>query len=501
MATTDSLERRARLVSLFDGPLGWLALLVSGQLIIWTLIPWLLATSLPLDVVSDGLSWGHEWQWGYYKHPPLPSWTVELFFDGLGDIGPFLLSQIAIALTYVFVFLLGREFMPARWAATGTLLLAGVYYFSIPTPEFNHNVAQMPLWAAATFFYFKAWKTNRLRWWLTLGVAAALGLLAKYPTALLLLAMVAHLARSRGSAFLSTGPYLATAACTVIVSPHLFWLYASGFPTLHYAVARAGSVAGPVQHLVVPLKFIAAQAIDIAPAAIVAAFAGLRASPANLSCRDENLRFLLWLTLGPLLLTFVISLVTGLGIRDMWGAPMWNLTGLVLVKAAEPRWPSVSPRRLKFCLAGLFAVGLTAYALANAVVPRLENRPSRTQWPDRKIAGTLSTIWRDQTHQPLKIIAGDGWLAGLVAMRANPRPSVWIDASFIKSPWITQQAVAREGALVVWRIRKVAMPAAALSQLPGLTMLGSKSFAWPGMPRAEPLRIGYGILMPEQTGR
>jgi hypothetical protein len=33
--------------------------------------------SLPLDVVSDGLSWGHEWQWGYYKHPPLPSWEVE----------------------------------------------------------------------------------------------------------------------------------------------------------------------------------------------------------------------------------------------------------------------------------------------------------------------------------------------------------------------------------------------------------------------------------------
>src|SRR6202521_2031274 len=110
-------------------PQGWLAFLICAQLFLWTLVPWLLATSLPLDVVSDGLSWGHEWQWGYFKHPPLPSWTVEVFFDVLGDTGPFLLSQIAVAATYVFVYLLGREIMPGKPALTATLLLAGIYYF------------------------------------------------------------------------------------------------------------------------------------------------------------------------------------------------------------------------------------------------------------------------------------------------------------------------------------------------------------------------------------
>jgi 4-amino-4-deoxy-L-arabinose transferase-like glycosyltransferase len=224
-------------------PQAWLALLICAQLVFWTLVPWLLAISLPLDVVSDGLSWGHEWQWGYYKHPPLPSWTVELFFDALGDLGPFLLSQIAIGATYVFVFLLGREIMDARRAAVGTLLLTGIYYFSIPTPEFNHNVAQMPIWAAASFFYFKAWKTRQLRWWLALGLAAGLGLLTKYPTALLLATMVIHLASTRKSrsAFLSPGPYVAIAICIAVVSPHLVWLYRSGFQTLHYAVVRGGN--------------------------------------------------------------------------------------------------------------------------------------------------------------------------------------------------------------------------------------------------------------------
>lgn len=108
---------------------------ILAQIVIWTVVPWLAGVSLPLDVVSDGLGWGHEWQWGYFKHPPLPSWFAEASFDALGDIGPFLLSQLAIAITYAFVFLIGRAMMPAREALIGTLLLAGVYYFSIPTPE------------------------------------------------------------------------------------------------------------------------------------------------------------------------------------------------------------------------------------------------------------------------------------------------------------------------------------------------------------------------------
>src|SRR5579864_2936704 len=155
----------------------WLALLISAQLVAWTVLPWLFARSLPLDVVSDGLAWGHEWQWGYYKHPPLPSWTVEAFFDVFGDIGPFLLSQFCIALTYIFVFVLGREIMGARRAAVGTLLLVGVYYFSVPTPEFNHNVAQMPVWAAACLCYYRAWKRDTMRWWIALGAVAGVGLL------------------------------------------------------------------------------------------------------------------------------------------------------------------------------------------------------------------------------------------------------------------------------------------------------------------------------------
>src|SRR5215469_8170769 len=384
----------------------WLGVLIIAQLVVWTVLPWLLARSLPLDVVSDGLAWGHEWQWGYYKHPPLPSWTTELFFDAFGDIGPFLLSQLCIAATYIFVFVLGREIMGAPRAAVGTLLLAGVYYFSIPTPEFNHNVAQMPIWAAACLCYFRAAQSGKMRWWLALGAAAGVGLLTKYSTAVLLLVMLVHFWKTRGAkqALASAGAWLAILVCLLIISMHVFWLFANGFPTLHYAARRAGAASAVRVRFTAPLTFLVAQAVDVAPAFLLAWIAGLR--PAKPAIEDHGkLDFLLWMTLGPPLVTVLASLVTGMGLRDMWGAPMWNLTGLVIVLGAAESWRRVNPKWLGAGAVIMFAIGLAGFVLANVLVPRLEHRPSRLQWPDRDLAQTFGAVWRQQVHAPLRIVA------------------------------------------------------------------------------------------------
>ncbi len=126
--------------------------LLALQLISWALLPGLLVESLPLDVV-EGVYWGQEWQWGYYKHPPLPAWILYLFERALGDVGPFLLSQLCIGLTLLCVWHLGCRTLDRDRAAFGVLALLGVYFFTWPTIEFNHNVAQMPIWAAAVLFH------------------------------------------------------------------------------------------------------------------------------------------------------------------------------------------------------------------------------------------------------------------------------------------------------------------------------------------------------------
>ena len=72
----------------------------------WSFLPPLLSASLPLDVV-ESLAWGREWEWGYYKHPPLAPWVLHLFYVAFGKAGPFLLSQLCIATTLWMVWRTG----------------------------------------------------------------------------------------------------------------------------------------------------------------------------------------------------------------------------------------------------------------------------------------------------------------------------------------------------------------------------------------------------------
>lgn len=467
------------------------------QLLIWTVVPYLFSISLPLDVVSDGISWGHEWQWGYFKHPPMQAWLNESFFVVLGDLGPFLLSQLTVVATYLMIFALGRKMMPDRQALIGTLLLGSVYYFSIPTPEFNNNVAQLPLWALAEYSYYQALNTSRLRWWALLGVATGLGGLTKYAMIVLIFAIIAHALSSHRTrkVFGELGPYLAIIVSIVIVSPHIVWLVKNNFPTFTYAAHRAGKNRGIVDLLFDPLRFIISQLVTNLLCLIVAATIGLLRPVSLSSWRDDNFRFLIFLGLGPCIITAALSLMSGFGLRDMWGMPMWDLTGLLVVYAMKSRWPMVSMRALYGWIAALFLILPFSYVLATSWGPEWEGVPTRTEWPDREMARTFSTEWEAHVHAPLKIVAGNGWLAGLIAMRMTPRPSVFINASFRKSPWITKARLKHEGALIVWRIRKATSPPSDLD-LKGLHVMGQKTFAWPREPSTPPLKVGWGILPP-----
>lgn len=83
-------------------------ILLGVYFILWSILPAFLASSVPFDV-SEGINWGSEWQWGYYKHPPLSSWILYSFYQIFGHIGPYLLSQLCVILTIFLVYKLGKK--------------------------------------------------------------------------------------------------------------------------------------------------------------------------------------------------------------------------------------------------------------------------------------------------------------------------------------------------------------------------------------------------------
>jgi hypothetical protein len=125
---------------------------------------------------------------------------------------------------------------------------------------------------------------------------------------------------------------------------------------------------------------------------------------------------------------------------------------------------------------------------------QLTGKPLRGNWPQAEISETLQTAWRTDTNNaPLRIVAGDIWTGGLVALD-GARPRLLINGDHALAPWITLEDVARDGALVVW---SGTQPSALGAFAEGLETR-ELSFHPPTDPtgRSRPLTVYYAILPP-----
>ena len=54
------------------------------HLFVWTLIPSLTNSNLPLDTI-EALAWGSNLDWGFDKHPPMSAVMVEIIYQIFGS--------------------------------------------------------------------------------------------------------------------------------------------------------------------------------------------------------------------------------------------------------------------------------------------------------------------------------------------------------------------------------------------------------------------------------
>ena len=80
------------------------------HLILWTVIPSLTNSNLPLDTI-EALAWGSNLDWGFSKHPPMSALFVEIVYNifGSNDWAYYLLSQIFIIFSFFIIFQLSRN--------------------------------------------------------------------------------------------------------------------------------------------------------------------------------------------------------------------------------------------------------------------------------------------------------------------------------------------------------------------------------------------------------
>jgi 4-amino-4-deoxy-L-arabinose transferase-like glycosyltransferase len=496
----DSLDRTR---SRWPSPGLLVALLAGAQVTAWTLVPVLTHSSPPLDVV-EGYMWGREWVLATYKHPALPSWALEASRLVTGAIGwpAYLLSQACIAASYLFVYLLGRELMGPARAAAGTLLLTGIAFYAWPTVEFNHNIAETPIWAALAWVLWHAVKRQATAWWVLLGALAALSMYAKLASALLVLTIAAWLlwdedARRR---LYSRGPWLGLATFAVLLAPLAYWLLANDFAPLHYAARRSfqGQGLGPHYFIVnVVFNLVGMPAILYIAGLLGPSRRTVAANPGEAPV-EAAVPYLAALTLGPLAIAMLGALISGAGLKSAWSSSMFNLAGLLAVALS---WKRFAPRalvRIAVCAATLLAVVPIAYGLVVVFAPVRQGVHMRVSWPQAEIARRMTAIWTRETGRPLRIVAGSDWIAGLVGVSAPDRPSLLSKGDRALSPWISAERLRREGVLIVWDASRPHIPkalATIVAERIGV-IAREEHFIWPG-PDSGNLAIGYAIVAPD----
>jgi 4-amino-4-deoxy-L-arabinose transferase-like glycosyltransferase len=416
--------------------------------------------------VLEQLAWGREWQIVYFKHPPLPAWIVEVVATMSGRWPPalYLVGPLASALSLFAVWRLGRAMIGEQRALLAVLAQEGVVYFTIFTPEFNHNVVLLPLWAALGLAGYRAcfvpgsWRALCGRWaWF--GLLAALGMLGKYTTALLLLSLLLLLVvRPRlRRVLVSPGPWVAMAVALLLLTPHLLGLWRIEFAPLLFPFERAPGPSHWYDHIVNPLLFAVAQFGDIAAALLALVLMAWRrpgeqqVMPQPHQLPAEQRAYLATITWAPASLAVAASVVLGLHLKDMWGYPMWCFIGLFLM--AEVVGPITEGGLQRFCVVWLVILVTVpiVFTLQQTIGGRFLRKAMRAQFPGPELAHVVEQRWRAVAgNVPLGVVAGDVWIAGNIAFYGAERPSVFIDADPAKSPWITSAELARQGAVLIW---------------------------------------------------
>ena len=194
-----------------------------------------------LDAPGDMLesvAWGQQWIWGTVKHPPLMTWIAGAWFTlaPTNDASYHLLAYLVSGLGLLGVYQLARAFGLEKIALAAVLLTSVALPFSNLAVRFNANTVLLIVWPWLAWSWLKAIHEPSYRYAILLGLLAAMSILGKYYSGVILLSIgIATLTTPSGRKWLlSRYCIVAVSSGALLLAPHLYWLLENNFPTFQY---------------------------------------------------------------------------------------------------------------------------------------------------------------------------------------------------------------------------------------------------------------------------
>ena len=316
-----------------------------------------------------------DWRWGYGAQPPLYNWLQKALFSALG-VNVFalsLLKNLSLWAAYAFTFLAAREILVnARLAALATAALLFFPQIAWESQRDQSHLVLATTAAAATLWIFvRLLKTGAAIWYISLGVAMAVGFLSKYNYLLLPVPLIcaALMMRQYRQSVLSSKIALTFLVFAAITAPHMIWMIGnktevtsqnSRFLTTGL-LAPNSPIAGVLQ------VFKAYIGMAVVPLLIFAPFMIRKFKSKSLS--RETTPLLDWLAkafvIGFALTVIVVIASHATYLRDRWVQPLMLAFPILLIGLLHEH---IHERNVKQLFALAAVVALTALTAINVTV-------------------------------------------------------------------------------------------------------------------------------------
>lgn len=430
------------------------------HIITWTLLPTYLFTNVPLDVL-EGIAWGQELQWGYWKHPPLAFVALFLFFKLFNQqiFSIYLLSQITIGATMIVLYRFARalqfQHAPALLAALSVQL---IFFFNYTSTEFNPNVLLLLWWALFNHSAFQAVHADRPVHFILMGLWAGLGMLTKYfmlatlfPTGLYCLWKVTKdQAWSKAILPMICGVIV---MCTLLY-PHILWMQTSELSPFHYALSRAHiekgfSISNYLLHI---LQFVISQLWILLPTLVMMTYLHDHYKWHDRSLNhDRYYVFIRWILFAPLLLSFLWVIVSGTHFRTMWSTPLWMFIGLLILYPSRKVKNMAFFASIKNWIIGFWSLAVIIMLVVHILAFTTDTIHLRTEFPGKKIVTTIEDKWHEYfPNIPIFAVLGPLSYATNFAVYSEKAPHIIILHHWDQNPWVSKKALSKEGGIVLW---------------------------------------------------
>ena len=465
---------------------------VAGLLLfaaVWLAHLSLTSLSAPVDNIEQ-LVWVRSLEWGYYKHPPLPTWLIWVPVQWFG-VSAWASYGLGASVTLGSMWILWSLLRKLRGPIHANVALLGmlcITYYNGRLCYYNHDIVLLLLTTASAALCWQAFATRRLRWWFGLGCVLGLAALSKYQVAVTMVPILAFALQQRAwrDPVHRQGLLLAVLLALLIFSPHVEWLRAHDFGPVHYALDS--SLGTRLEPPLAWLRWLGDQLFNRSlPALIFLLAVGVslrrtrRATPAAHSSTppadDRRARafLLIWGT-TPLLFTTLLGMAFGADLQLHWGTAFVPfVVPAVMELGVVASWNEANLGKALRVFLLVQALLLVLSHLTSPQGPAALRAHDWRAFDAGTLASNIIAEARTELGGPIQIVSSAGPEAGALALRIPERPRVLIGGPLDRSPWVSPGLVARCGILELGSAQTLPLGKPAGPAFPGLLWRVTKS--------------------------